>query len=204
MNKDNLDNIRLKKTAIVARQILLYFFDAYRTILPIFDKANVYRIPFKDYDRFRENDKIKFSREMYRLKRAGIIKKYIDKKGEFIEITSKGREMAKKYFVNQLEISIPKVWDKKWRLVIFDIPDDKRNARDILREKLEAIGFLKLQESVYVFPFDCQSEIGLLKRIYFIEPYVQYIVADRIETEINLIERFYDRGLISNKNIKNI
>ncbi len=204
MNKDDsseFENIQLKKTMIISRQVLLYFFDFYRVVLPIFDKANVYRIPFKSYDRFREKDKIKFSREIYRLKRAGIIKKYTDEKGEFIEITSKGKKIAKKYFIDQLEILIPKAWDKKWRLVIFDIPDDKRNARDVLRSKLERIGFIELQESVYVFPFDCQREISLLKKMYFIEPYVQYIIADRIETETNLLKKFYDKGILNKKNI---
>lgn len=201
MDKNNFDNIQLKKTAIVARQILLYFFDFYRTVLPIFDKANVYRIPFREYDRFRENDKIKFSREIYRLKRAGIIKKYVDEKGTFLEITTKGKELAKKYLIDQIKITLSGKWDKKWRLVIFDIPNDKNRERDLLRDKLECLGFFKLQESVYVFPFECNQEIELLKGMYLLGHYVQYIVADRIETEINLMEKFYDRGILKKGNI---
>lgn len=200
-DKNEFEYLKLKKTAIVSRQILLYFFDFYRSVIPIFDKARVYRIPFKAYDKFRENDKIKFSREMYRLKRAGIIKKYIDEKGESIELTAKGKRLAKKYLIDQMEVALPRKWDKKWRLVIFDIPNEKRIIRDVLREKLERIGFMKLQESVYVFPFDCQKEIDIMKATYYIRPYVQYIVADRIETEVNLLENFYDNGLLNRENI---
>lgn len=188
--------IIIKGSAIIARQILLYFFDFHRAILPIFDKANVYRIPFKAYDKFRENDKIKFSKEFYRLKRSGFIKTYFKEKEKYIGLTKKGLKIAKKYLIDQIEIQIPLNWDHKWHLVIFDIPDDKRSARDILRQKLERIGFLQLQESVYVFPFDCNKEIEILKNLYYIEQYVQYIIADRIETEVNLLEVFYDRGLL--------
>lgn len=194
-----MDEIKLRKTKLISRQILLYFVDFYRFAIPIFDKAGVYRIPFKAYDKFRRKDKVKFSQEMYRLKRAGVIKKYIDEKGEFVEITFKGQKWIKNYFTDQLEINIPPKWDKKWRLVIFDIPDGKKNERDILRDKLERMGFLKLQESVYVFPFECGKEIEALKKIYFIEPYVQYVLADRIETETNLIEEFYDREILDDK-----
>ncbi len=196
-----IDKIKLRKSEVIARQVLLYFVDFYRYAIPIFDKARVYRIPFKDYDKFRLKDKIKFSHEMYRLTRAGAIKKYIDEKGEFIELTDKGQKMLKKYFIEQLDIKSSVKWDKKWRIVIFDIPDTKKNERDILREKLERIGFIKLQESVYVFPFECGLEIDTLKKMYLIEPYVQYVLADRIETEMNLLEIFYDRGILDKKNI---
>ncbi len=194
-----MDEIKLRKTGIIARQILLYFVDFYRYAIPIFDKAGIYRIPFKEYDKFRKKDKVRFSQEMYRLKRAGVIKKYVDEKGEFIEITPKGQKMAKKYFTEQLEIKSPLRWDKKWRLVIFDIPDNKKRERDVLRGKLERLDFFKLQESVYVHPFECGGTIEALKKMYFIEPYVQYVLADRIQTEKNLIEEFYDRGILDEK-----
>lgn len=196
-----MDEIRIKKTEIIARQMLLYFVDFFRLTLPMFDKRGIYRIPFKEYDKFRRKDKVKFSHEMYRLKRAGVIKRYFDKKGEFIEITPKGKKLVQKIFIEQLKIKSPTKWDKKWRLVIFDIPDDKKDRRDILREKLERLGFLKLQESVYVFPFECVAEITALKKMYFIEPYVQYVLADRIETEVHLLENFYDLGILDTKNI---
>ena len=138
---------------------------------------------------------------MYRLKHAGIIREYLKDKERFIKLTEKGKKRFKKYVLSALEIELPAKWDRKWRLVIFDIPDDKRIERDLLRRKLESLGFFKLQESVYVFPFECANQINYLKKSYFISPYVQYILADRIETEADLIKTFYDRGLLNEENI---
>lgn len=196
-----MDKLKIRKTEIIARQMLLYFVDFFRLTIPIFDKARFYRIPFQEYDKLRLKDKIKFSHEMYRLKREGVIKRYIDEKGKFIELTPKGQKLIKKCFTEQLEIKSPAKWDKKWRVVIFDIPEDKKRERDILRNKLERMGFLKLQESVYVYPFECGLEIEMLKKMYFIEPYVQYVLADRIETEIDLLEKFYDLGVLEKQKI---
>lgn len=199
--EDEFKNLKLKETAVLGRQILLYFLDFNKVCYSLFATRRMDRIPLAAYDNFRQKDKINFSKEIYRLKRAGTIKRYFDDKGDFLEITPKGKEIVKKYLVDQIEISLPAKWDKKWRLVIFDIPDDKRNARDILRDKLEAIGFYQLQESVYVFPFECLIEIDVLRKIYLVKPYVQYIIADRIETEVNLLKIFYDREILTQENI---
>lgn len=52
-----------------------------------------------------------------------------------------------------------KPWDKKWRVVIFDIPERKRNQREGLRRKLKELGFGMLQESVWITPFPIANEL---------------------------------------------
>jgi len=197
-----MDDITFKKTAIIARQIILYFVDFHNSVLPLFDKANVYRVPLKEYWKFRENDKRKFDQELYRLKREGFINKYFDGKEYFIELSERGKNLLRRNVTEDLTISVPKKWDGKWHIVIFDVPNEKKEKRDVVRYKLKTLGFVELQESVYVFPFDCSCEVRLLKQMYIIEPYVQYIVADRIETEKDLIKIFYDLGILEDNMIK--
>ena len=196
-NKIEYSHLTFRKTTAVARQILLTFVDVYRQIIPIFDKANIYRVPFHYYDKFRTKDKENFRQEMYRLKRTGFVKKYFDGKDYYLELTQKGKNQLKIYITQDMAIRRPKKWDRKWRLVIYDIANDKRDKRDILRAKLESLGFIKLQESVYVFPFECLIEITLIKQMYYLEPHVQYLVAEGVETEIDLIEKFFDRGILT-------
>lgn len=93
-----MDEIKARKTLIVSRQILLYFMDFFRLSLPIFDKANFYRVPFEKYDKFRHRDKVKFSKEIYRLKRNGFVKKYFDGKDEYLELMPRGQKQICKYF----------------------------------------------------------------------------------------------------------
>jgi len=47
-------------------------------------------------------------------------------------------------------------WDKKWRMVVFDIPNSHRKGRDVLRYRLQKAGFSEVQESTFVYPFDCE------------------------------------------------
>lgn len=71
----------------------------------------------------------------------------------------------------------------KWYLVIFDIPEQEKNKRDYLRKFLREIGFYQYQKSVYIFPYECEEEVTLIKKIVEGGKYVEYIVAARIGQE---------------------
>jgi CRISPR-associated endonuclease Cas2 len=97
------------------------------------------------------------------LKRRGLIE--IQKEGYNIQIalTKEGKRLAGKYQINDLEIERSRKWDKKWRVVIFDVPSGSRMIRDIFRRKLKGFGFYRLQQSVWICPYPCQAEIKLLR-----------------------------------------
>jgi phenylacetic acid degradation operon negative regulatory protein len=47
-----------------------------------------------------------------------------------------------------------RTWDRKIYLVTYDIPEDRRKDRDILRNHLEKIGCGMLQNSVWITPYN--------------------------------------------------
>lgn len=78
------------------------------------------------------------------------------------------------------------VWNGKWFMVFFDVPELQKNKREYLRKFLNKIGFFKYQKSVYVFPYECEKEVGLIKTIIQGGKYMKYIIADKIEGENEL------------------
>jgi|GEM_PF-1373411 len=76
-----------------------------------------------------------------------------------------------------------KKWDGKWFLVFFDVPEIQRSKRYFLRKFLYELGFYKYQQSVYLFPYECEKEIALIKKIVEGGKYIQYIVAEKIGNE---------------------
>ncbi|KKP67925.1 MAG: Repressor in ring oxydation complex/ phenylacetic acid degradation pathway related protein (PaaX) [Candidatus Moranbacteria bacterium GW2011_GWE1_35_17] len=84
----------------------------------------------------------------------------------------------------------PKKWDKKWRIVIFDIPEDDRIFRRILRQHLRALSFFKLQQSVFVSPYPCEKVIADLTCIYSANKYVKIIIAIKIDDEKKIKKHF--------------
>ncbi|HBR79400.1 MAG TPA: hypothetical protein DEA46_03165 [Candidatus Moranbacteria bacterium] len=84
----------------------------------------------------------------------------------------------------------PKKWDKKWRIVIFDIPEGDRIFRRILRQHLRALYFFKVQQSVFISPYPCEKVIADLTRIYSANKYVKIIIAIKIDDEKRIKKHF--------------
>lgn len=77
----------------------------------------------------------------------------VEKNGQvFFQITRKGKDKIKKRF--PLIYFQKKRWDKRWRLVIFDVKEIERHVRDGLRKKLKELGFGMVQRSVWLSPHD--------------------------------------------------
>jgi|SRR3989344_1865053 len=98
-------------------------------------------------------------------------------------ITAKGEKILERWRRADFMFKKPKKWDRKWRIVIFDIPEKKKKIRDEIRKILTEAGFQRLQDSVWVYPYDCEDIIGLLKMDYGIGPNMLYIIADQIEND---------------------
>src|SRR3989344_842037 len=74
-------------------------------------------------------------------------------------------------------------WDKRWRLVIFDIPEKRRKIRDSLRATMQGAGFLQLQHSVWVHPYDCEDLVALIKADLHVGKDVLYLIVEKIERD---------------------
>lgn len=132
----------------------------------------------------------RISRSLHSLRDKGlvVIKEHGGK--QTAELTSAGRKVLTRLSLGQVRPPKPKQWDKQWRIVIFDIPERRRKTRGNLRAMLESIGFLKLQESVWIYPYDCEDLLTLLKTEFLIGREVLYIVAQDVEGDARLRRAF--------------
>jgi|GEM_PF-286956 len=107
-----------------------------------------------------------------------------------IEITEKGKRRALSDVFNNLKIQKPKKWDRFWRLVIFDIPEKHKWARESFRDKLQSLGFYQLQKSAFICPYPCDDEIKFLISVFNISPYVHFIKTQHLENDQELKKYF--------------
>ena len=105
-------------------------------------------------------------------------------------ITDKGKQKALTYDLDEMKIKQPERWDKKWRVVLFDIPENRKKIREALRGHLKNMQFYEFQESVFVHPYDCEDEINYLIEFYDIRKFVRFIVAESLDNELHLKHHF--------------
>ncbi len=105
-------------------------------------------------------------------------------------LTEKGNKKALTYNLDKMEIKEPEHWDKKWRMVLFDVPEKTRWIRDAFRHHLNQLGFYEFQKSVFIHPFDCQNEIDYLIEFYNARKFTRFIIADSLDNELHLKSHF--------------
>ncbi len=142
------------------------------------------------YDRKKYNPKYQVNKAISRLKEKDLIEFHNKNNKIFLRLTNKGESELLKYQLQELQIKKPNKWDEKWRIVIFDIKEYTRRVRDELRQTLETFGFLKLQNSVWVHPYECEEIIIMLKSHFHIGKDVLYIIAEKIENDKWLRQEF--------------
>ncbi len=115
-----------------------------------------------------KNKKRKLQKSLHYLKRNKLISLKNKNDSTVIALTKDGQKLAQKYQAIKYVKSHarPKTWDKTWRIVIFDIPTERRVTRNAFRHMIKRIGMTNLQKSVWLYPFDCSEEIKFLKDFF--------------------------------------
>jgi len=130
-----------------------------------------------------------------RLNQKGLIE-LIEKNGKlYVEITRDGKKLIRDFDYDNIKLPDNKKWDKKWRMVIFDIPEKKNKERRALSIKLKELGFYPLQESVFIYPHNCQDEIDSVCSFLDIDRYVNYCIIDAIDKKEGDLRNFFDLPL---------
>src|SRR3989344_3499589 len=126
-----------------------------------------------------------------KLRRQKLI--YIKRIGDenIIALTDKGEQTLLRFNYENLKIKQRKIWDRNFRMVIFDIPETKRSARNSLREKMKELDFVKFNDSVWVYPYPCQGEIDFIANYWGIGKYVHFALVKDI-TNREKLERYFN------------
>lgn len=112
------------------------------------------------YEKFEDRaNKKKIYDTMFRLTTQGVVNLNNDR----YEISDEA---------NILLHTIAKERDGIWKMVIFDIPEKKRQVRNVIRAKLVSLGFQRWQNSIWISPYtmapEIEEELNELAKHYFI------------------------------------
>ncbi len=146
---------------------------------------NIFQI-FGSSKKGRKYTRNQYRNAFYSLKRRGFVKVVKEKNDKIIiELTNSGKKKIREFSIDNISIPKSKKWDKKWRMVIFDIPSKfhkiKFNkAREALRSKLKELGFFQLQKSVWVYPYPCADEILFIANIFEVEHCIEILTVEKM------------------------
>jgi len=184
MKKDNKNKINLSK-------IILYTIGATGILAVALVAPNSLRmlqiLGFKK--RVRYNRKYYLKSKISTMIDQGLLK--LETKGDrkLIRLTEKGKLKLKKYKTLDANLTNKK-WDKKWRILTFDIWETQHNKRDSLRRELINFGFKKLQNSVWIYPHECEEFISLLKADFKFGNNARYLLVEKLDNDWQMRKKF--------------
>lgn len=174
-----------EKHARVRRAILLALYGTSTVALALLAPNAVKLLQYIDPDINKKRDPATRIREAAkRLEKRGLLKR-----------TQAGWTLTK---AGESEASVEKImddvgrrartqkWDGLWRVVIFDVWERRRATRDRLRLLLIETGFIRLQDSVWIYPYDCEEFIAYARTELKLGAGLIYIIAQGVENEVKL------------------
>jgi len=152
-------------------------------ILLILEKSVDGYLRFEDFAQYHyrykygvpEVKKSDLARVFKRLREQGLIELISDKELIF-RLTDQGKDKA---LWEKMKNSEEK-WDGRWRIVIWDIPEKRRLARDLLRFKLKQLGFIQWQKSVWATKINCTKLLRDFIKQIGVEDWVMVLESDNI------------------------
>ena len=121
----------------------------------------------------------------------GIFKRISSSGGSRIELTEKGKRLSEELALrDELHPEKQKKWDYKWRIIMFDVWERRRNVRDELRHTLKEFGFVKIQDSAWAYPYPCEKLLVFLRTHLKLGRGILYVVADEVEHDEPLRKHF--------------
>ena len=132
------------------------------------------------------NDIGAVNRARQRLLRQGLL----IRDGDYLKLSMRGEAALALFQARELSQRPRRKWDGRWRILMFDIPERRKSQRERIRETLRSIGFVLLQDSVWVYPYDCEDLVALLKANLKVGKDMLYLIVDEMESDTWLRNRF--------------
>ncbi len=116
------------------------------------------------------------------LEEAGLIERIHSGQNEYTRLTKQGKKKAMSIKLDNGE-TISTTWDGKWRIILLDLPENRKNERESLRYLLKKAGFICIKNSVWVSPYPFEHMFYNIKRDLGLTTELMIIVSENIDPE---------------------
>jgi phenylacetic acid degradation operon negative regulatory protein len=121
-----------------------------------------------------------------RMARTGVLAKEGRGRGNVrYKVGPAGQAIVNQFIVKlmhwHLALEGQRAWDGTWLVVAFGVPEEQRVKRDIFRDRLIEMGFGLLSSSVWISPFDQETEVAALVGELGLDGMVAILHCDHIQ-----------------------
>ncbi len=104
----------------------------------------------------------------------------------YLKLTKKGKNKLNSIKLEGDQALVSNTWDGLWRIIILDIPENRKNERESLRYLLKKADFVCIKNTVWISPFPYEHLFTNIKKDLGLGTELMIIVTDKIDEETKL------------------
>jgi len=171
-------NFMAKKEYTIVNEIL----DALWQLIP-----RPFETKYTWANRLKHLNRKSYNNALYKMKKRGVVKEISKDGKKILKLTQKGEL---EILLAKAKLPRPKKWDKKWRLLVYDIPEDAKEKRHLLRSLLKKNNFYKLQASVFINPYPLNREAITYLQKTGLSAFIRIMKIEEMDNDKDLKIRF--------------
>ncbi len=123
------------------------------------------------------------TRSIKGLKEAGLIESHSSGQKDYARLTKEGKKKALSHKLESDTSVLNPSWDGKWRIILLDLPESRKNERESLRYLLKKAGFVMLKNSAWVSPYPFEHLFMNIKKDLGLTTEIMILITDSLDKE---------------------
>ena len=119
--------------------------------------------------------KYAITRSLKGLREAGLVEQISSPQNEYARLTKEGKKKISSLKLDNKTTLVNTSWDGFWRIILLDLPEERKAERESLRYLLKKAGFMCLKNSAWISPYpyehlftDIKKDLGLTTEMMII------------------------------------
>ena len=126
------------------------------------------------------------TRSIKNLVESGCIEMLHSDNKNYLKLTKKGKNKLNCIKLEGGGALISTAWDGLWRIIILDIPEERKSEREALRYLLKKANFTCIKNTVWISPYPYEHLFTNIKKDLGLGTELMIIVTDKIDEETKL------------------
>jgi DNA-binding transcriptional regulator PaaX len=126
------------------------------------------------------------ARSIKNLVEAGCVEIHDSPNQKYLKITKKGQEKLNCIKLEGEEALVSNTWDGFWRMIILDIPEERKSEREALRYLLKKANFICIKNTVWISPYPYEHLFTNIKKDLNLGNELMIIVTNKLDPETNM------------------
>lgn len=128
-------------------------------------------------------NKYAITRSLKGLKDSGLVEMVPGGQGFFARLTKEGKKKAHSIKLDGDGALVGTNWDGYWRMIILDIPEERKSEREALRYLLKKAGFTCVKNSVWISMLPFENLFTNIKKDLNLSTEMMIIVTNKIDED---------------------